>query len=217
MAVWSSLIVAPHGSPSGVAATRAILAHANCDMRTHARLGRRGPSPATACRAARPFVCAPRPAGPQPRVGLPRRTTLRMRASAGGAPAPRRPAARTTSALRRFAKLRLDLVAGLHVLQRFAVGLKFVSGAVLLANRDAAAALIDGEDLPLHLLGRLRAGLAVGLRLTERESRRQHGGRREHTREHVPALHRIHPLSAVRAICCAWRCRTSRRRPPRRP
>src|SRR5947208_3520659 len=177
MAVWSSLIVAPHGSPSGVAATRAILAHTNCDMRTHARLGRRGPSPATACSAARPFACAPRPAGPQPRDGLQRRTT---------------------SALRRFAKLRLDLVAGLHVLQRFAVGLKFVSGAVLLANRDAAAALIDGNDLPLHLLGRLRAGLAVGLRLTERESRRQQGGRREHTREHEPALHRIHPLSAVR-------------------
>src|SRR5438067_9167908 len=132
------------------------------------------------------------------------RTALRMRASAGGAPAPRRPAARTTSALRRFAKLRLDLVAGLHVLQRFAAGLKFVSGAVLLANPDAAAALIDGDDLPLHLLGRLRAGLAVGLRLTERESRRQQGGRREHTREHEPALHRIHPLSAVRAIGWAW-------------
>src|SRR5262245_902161 len=40
------------------------------------------------------FRGAPRPAGPQPRDGLRRATSIQRRASAGGAPAPRRPAAR---------------------------------------------------------------------------------------------------------------------------
>src|SRR6267142_3707496 len=48
------------------------------------RLGRRGPSPATACRAHHEFTVAPRPAGPQPRDGLPRAPRIYSRASAGG-------------------------------------------------------------------------------------------------------------------------------------
>src|SRR5437867_974839 len=40
---------------------------------------------------------APRPAGPPPRDGLQRARQVWSRASAGGAPAPRRPAARTSS------------------------------------------------------------------------------------------------------------------------
>src|SRR5207302_2767940 len=61
-----------------------------------AHLGRRGPSPATACGAHYRFRGAPRPAGPQPRDGLWRALQVQRRASAGGASAPRRPAARTT-------------------------------------------------------------------------------------------------------------------------
>src|SRR5947209_1487387 len=145
MAAWCSMIVAPHGSPSGVAATRAILSHAKL-------LARRS--------LVQPFISR-------------------------------------HSALRRFSKLRLDLVAGLHVLQRLFVGLELVGAAVLLTDGHPTGALVDGHHLSFHLLGRLSAVLAVGLRLTEREPGREERGRREHTREHEPALHRIHPLLVV--------------------
>src|SRR5262249_59119442 len=62
-----------------------------------ARVGRRGASRATACGAHHYFSGARRPAGRQPRDGLRRAPLLQRRTSAGGAPAPRRPAARTTT------------------------------------------------------------------------------------------------------------------------
>src|SRR6266498_5274730 len=59
-----------------------------------ARLGRRGPSPATSC-GSHFTGRSPRTAGPQPRDVL-RLTLHRTLASDGGAPAPRRPAAHTS-------------------------------------------------------------------------------------------------------------------------
>src|SRR5262249_18047652 len=52
----------------------------------NARLGRQGPSPATAC-GSHYFFTSPRPAGPQPRDGL-RLALLLHLASAGGGPSP---------------------------------------------------------------------------------------------------------------------------------
>src|SRR5439155_3826371 len=51
----------------------------------YARLGRRGPSPATACSAHHP-IRAPRPAGPQPRDGLQRAPPIRTPRPAGPQP-----------------------------------------------------------------------------------------------------------------------------------
>src|SRR5262249_49609275 len=62
----------------------------------------RAPCPAGGSRCR--FIGAPRPAGPQPRDGLQRALPVHRRASAGGAPAPRRPAARTSGSSARLGR-----------------------------------------------------------------------------------------------------------------
>src|SRR5437588_4521922 len=108
MAACCSMIVAPHGSPSGVAATRAILSHAKL-------LARRS--------LVQPFVI------------VIRRSIIRH------------------SALRRLSKLRLDLVARHHVLQRLFVGLELVGAAVLLTDGHPTGALVDGHHLSFTFSG----------------------------------------------------------------
>src|SRR5262245_58217394 len=72
--------------------------------RSLARLGRRGPSPAPYCGSQYPFIRSPPAAGPQPRVVLRLALPVHWLASDGGAPAPRRPAARTTRSLARLGR-----------------------------------------------------------------------------------------------------------------
>src|SRR5262245_39489437 len=96
----------------------------------------------------------------------------------------------SSSALRLFAKLGLDLVAGLQLLKRVPVGLELVRRALGVANGDLAGVLIDLHDLAFDLLRGLRALHAFFLGLPERQSRRQQRARRERTGSQQPTFHR---------------------------